>query len=219
LSSRIIPGNEKQIRRMINNFCRLGAEVLHEENAAVHASGHANEEELRQILRVVNPKFFVPVHGEYSYLKRHAELAEESGVEKAMVIENGDVLEIFPDSMEKIKHENLNYFYVDDPVIADAEEIKLAERKKCAWNGVVAVFVRVARSRKGLISSIKLSSCATYTDSGKIILEAEEALKAEMSRFTSDTLNSTIKETAEAVIRSFFKKRIQKNPVILSFIE
>jgi ribonuclease J len=96
LSSRVIPGNERTIARLINHLCRRGAEVYYEAIACVHVSGHASQEELQLMLNLVRPQFFVPIHGEFRHLVRHCELARGVGVDPAEVflLENGQVLEV-----------------------------------------------------------------------------------------------------------------------------
>ena len=96
ISAKPIPGNELRVHDTINGLAKLGAEVLHEENAVVHVSGHANAEELRTVLSLVRPRCVMPVHGEYRMQAAHAKLAEESGVDpdNIVIAENGDVVEL-----------------------------------------------------------------------------------------------------------------------------
>lgn len=94
-SARVIPGNEKSIARTINGLYRQGARVITEETSQVHVSGHASREELKLMLNLIRPTFFVPIHGEYRHLRLHAQIAREVGVSEArtLVIEDGDILE------------------------------------------------------------------------------------------------------------------------------
>src|SRR6202044_1650925 len=104
LSSRVIPGNEKGIFRMIDHLCRRDAEVIYDDgsNGLIHVSGHGSQEELRLMINLVRPKFFIPIHGDYRFLRQHAKLAMETGaVEHAIVIEDGDVLELDKDDARK----------------------------------------------------------------------------------------------------------------------
>ena len=97
LSSRVIPGNEKSIFRVIDHLYRRDANVIYDDGASglIHVSGHASQEEQRLMINLLKPKFFIPVHGDYRHLKKHAELAQRNGVvDLALVIENGDVLEL-----------------------------------------------------------------------------------------------------------------------------
>lgn len=218
LSSRIIPGNEKAIYRMINNLSKLGASVLYEKIAPVHATGHACRDEMKELLQLLRPRFFVPIHGEYSFLIKHGETAREWGVEKSLVAENGNVIKIGDD----IKIEDkipLKMYFVDGPVVGDEMELHLDEKKKLGWRGTILTNVKIFRLKKGIKADITLSSYGCYTDGEKLLKDAEGFLKSRLEQLSVHTGKNEIEECIETSITDFFKRAIQKKPVVLKFVE
>lgn len=150
ISAHAIPGNEASVNRVIDGLHRAGAAVFHEGNAEVHVSGHASREELRFLLRLLRPEWFVPVHGEYRHLVHHAELAREAGVadEHALVLEDGDALRLVPardrDSGVDVQRRvaPAGYLYVDG-IVGDVGHGVLRDRRALAEEGVVVVVVTV----------------------------------------------------------------------------
>jgi len=219
LSSRIIPGNEKAIFRMVNNLARLGATVLHERVADVHASGHACREEERQMIRLLRPKAFIPIHGEYAFMKAHHELALEEGVQDSILVENGHLIEVTKHGIEVLEHMPLNHHYVDGPVIGDEEEMKLDERKKMAWQGVVAVWVSIEKKKKRLGARCNIKTLGIPILEKKMLDELEIHLCEEIEDMPLFVHKKQIEETIEGCIRGFFRRKIDKKPFVLSFIQ
>jgi ribonuclease J len=219
LSSRIIPGNEKPIARMINNLGRLGATVIHERVAKVHGSGHAYREELRELLELVRPRTFVPVHGEYAFLRAHAALAEECGVEEVRVLENGHLLEVGPTDSTVLEQIPLTFHYVDGPLIGDAGELRLDERKRIAWTGVVAAHVKAHRGRKRWTVHVDVQAvgCPTIED-GLLNDVAEHAADA-LADLPIEASRKELESTLVASIRAFFRRRMDRKPTVMPFVE
>jgi ribonuclease J len=133
ISAKPIPGNELRIHDTINGLTRLGAEVLHEDNAPVHVSGHANSEELRTILSLLRPKAVMPVHGEYRMLAAHARLAQEAGVpaDSIVLAENGSVVELEPGRPPRIvEHVEAGVTFVDGLGVGDVKDVALRDRRR-----------------------------------------------------------------------------------------
>src|SRR5690606_18160456 len=155
LSSSPIPGNERTITAMVNNLYREGAHVISDKKMQVHISGHGYQEEMLQMLDLIRPQYFTPIHGEYYMLVSHTELAEKSGVKKENIniVEDGQVLEIKNGKVKKTEEKvPVGSIMVDGLGVGDVKEIVLRDRQTMAKEGVVMVIVTVDR-RGRLVNS------------------------------------------------------------------
>jgi ribonuclease J len=145
ISAKPVPGNELRVHDSINRLARLGAEVLHQEIAPVHVSGHACSEELRTLLSLVRPRAVMPIHGEYRMLAAHARLAREGGVaEDGIVIaENGSVVELTPDRVRIVDRVDAGVTFVDGLGVGDVEDVALRDRRRLSEDGVIIVVTTV----------------------------------------------------------------------------
>jgi ribonuclease J len=141
ISARPVPGNELRVHDTINRLTRSGAEVLHEENAPVHVSGHARAMELRTLLGLVRPKAFMPIHGEYRMQAAHARLAQDAGVPAASIViaENGDVVELSKDGIRIAEHIAAGVTFVDGLGVGDISDVALRDRRHLSEDGVLIV--------------------------------------------------------------------------------
>lgn len=144
-SSRIIPGNEVAIGRIMNQLSDLGAQIVTEKQAHVHVSGHPGRPELTQMYDWVRPEIVVPVHGEARHLAEHARLALSHGVPKAVVQKNGDVIRLAPGEPEKIGEERVGRLILDGDVILPADGATINERRKIAINGLITVALPIGK--------------------------------------------------------------------------
>jgi ribonuclease J len=146
MSSRPVPGNELRVHDTINRLTKNGAEVLHEENADVHVSGHARAEELRTLLSLIRPKAVLPIHGEYRMQAAHARLAQDAGVPaNAIVIaENGDVVELSSDGIRIAEKIEVGVTYVDGLGVGDITDVALRDRRHMSEDGVLIVVTTLA---------------------------------------------------------------------------
>jgi ribonuclease J len=146
LSSHAIPGNEFNVNRVIDGLLRLGAEVVHSGVADVHATGHAQADELKMLLAIARPEWFIPIHGEYRHMAAHAKLARLMGVPAPRVLqcEDGDVVTVTDDGVEVSGRVPAGYLYVDG-IVGDVGHGVLRDRKVLAEEGVVVVVVTVDR--------------------------------------------------------------------------
>ena len=151
ISAKPVPGNELRVHDSINRLARLGAEVLHQEIAPVHVSGHACAEELRTLLSLVRPRAVMPIHGEYRMLAAHARLARDAGVpEDAIVIaENGSVVELTPGGVRIVDRVDAGVTFVDGLGVGDVEDVALRDRRRLSEDGVLIVVTTVALSDGG----------------------------------------------------------------------
>jgi len=146
ISAKPVPGNELRVHDSINRLARLGAEVLHQEIAPVHVSGHACSEELRTLLSLVRPRAVMPIHGEYRMLSAHARLAHDAGVpnESILLAENGSVVELTRDGARIADHVDAGVTFVDGLGVGDVEDVALRDRRRLSEDGVLIVVTTVA---------------------------------------------------------------------------
>jgi ribonuclease J len=158
ISAKPIPGNELRVHDTINGLARLGAEVLHEDNALVHASGHANAEELRMVLSLLRPRAVMPVHGEFRMQAAHARLAEEAGVPRDAIVlaENGDVVELSSDGARIVDHIHAGVTFVDGLGVGDVRDVAIRDRRRLSEDGVVIIVATLASSDGGPTSPPEL---------------------------------------------------------------
>jgi ribonuclease J len=154
LSSQIIPGNEESVYRTINNLFRRGADVIYEDIAPVHVSGHASQEEMKLLLHLVRPQHLIPIHGELRMLKQHAKLAEEVGIpkEKISVVENGQIIEFIDGELHLRQRIPGDYIFVDGSGVGDVDRTIVRERETLGYDGILVVNVNVDKKDGRLLS-------------------------------------------------------------------
>ncbi len=145
-SSRIIPGNEKKLYAMHNLLVRRGINVISEENAFIHVSGHPGREEMNEMYNWIRPEISVPVHGEHRHLKEHNSFAKEKQIKQPVLIENGDVLKIFPGKSEIINKVNSGKLLVDGNRLVDEESAALRDRKNISFNGLMDISLIISKN-------------------------------------------------------------------------
>jgi ribonuclease J len=146
ISARPVPGNELRVHDTINQLSKAGAEVLHEENAAVHVSGHAMQEEIRTLFGLVRPKAVMPIHGEYRMQAANARMAQDAGVPASSIVlaENGSVVEVRPDAVGIVDHVESGVTFVDGLGVGDIGDVALRDRRHMAEDGVLIVVATLA---------------------------------------------------------------------------
>ena len=204
VSSSPIPGNETVVARTIDNLYRQGATVHYSRVAMVHVHGHGSREELKMMLSLVKPKFFVPVHGEYRHLVAHSSIAVSTGVleSNAFVLEDGDVLEINGDAGEVVGTVPSGPVYVDGRRLWDMRSTVLDERNRLARDGVVVVTLRIDRREHRLVEPPNvLSSGFVDTDESRDMMErASENARTDLERQLGDVLD--LRKLEASVARS-----------------
>lgn len=224
LSSKFIPGHEKAISNMMNHLSRRGAEVIYEKVSEVHVSGHASKEELKIMLNMVRPKFFVPVHGEYRHLVAHARLAEKVCVKegRALVAEDGDVVALTPDSIKVTGKVTYGRVLVDGRGVGDVGDLVLKDRRHLSQDGMVLAVVSIDSTNGEIIYGPEIITRGLLFEktSADLIEGAKEAV--------IDTLNSTsaeakgealeVEEEVRRCLRRYFNKALERRPVILPVI-
>lgn len=205
ISSHAIPGNDENISRIVNALMQKGADVFYEENSNVHVSGHASQEEMKLLLNLVRPKFFIPIHGELRHLRQHRQLAEEIGVEPSTiaVVENGTPVEFTRTTMKILSRLKGGYIFVQGNKIGEFGFPLIRQREKLAQAGFFAVSLRLSRSGE-------LLSIPKYASSGfvsvdllpQLIKGAEPVIRDGIKSYHADwkQLNSHL----EAALERYF---------------
>ncbi len=208
LSSSPIPGNDKLVGRVINQLYKKGAEVIYKDLEAVHVSGHACQEELKMILRLTHPKFFMPVHGEYRHLVHHKNLAKSLGIpsDHIMVLETGQVLELTPDSANINGRVRTGAIFVDGIGVGDVGTIVLRDRRMLAEGGMIIVVATIDKQSKELISEPYILT------RGFIYVKEAEDLMNHIKDLASTTLQTLLdNDTHEImVMKNQVKKSLER---------
>ncbi len=215
LSSHAIPGNEEAVFKTINRLFRRGANVVYEPLAGgVHVSGHANQDEMKLMLNIINPKYLIPVHGELRHLKQHAVLAEESEfpTENVLVIENGEVIEFEGGKLEIKDRIPGNYVFVDGSRVGEIGPSVVREREQLAQDGVVLISLVLDRKGKLHEEPEIISRGFVYKhDDDDIIDQTRQKIVAVVENTKGD-LHDELVHT----IRSFLYSKTKKRPVVLA---
>ncbi len=221
MSSRFIPGNIRAITRLINDLYRQGAEVLYDRVQAIHASGHAYRDELRLMLETVKPKFFVPVHGEYRHLVKHARLARECGVapERALVLEDGEPVSFSKDGIRSEDKVDVESIYVDGKGVGDVGHTVLKERRLLGGEGlVVAVMVVDESTWEILVGPDVLSKGFVFEQQYSHVLEDAKCIILDIFENIKPGDVSKLKDRIRSSLRRFFRKVLDRDPVVLPLV-
>jgi ribonuclease J len=223
ISARVIPGNERTISGVINALYRLGAEVLYEDNAFVHVSGHASQEDLKRMLELTRPRYFVPVHGEYRHLLGHARLAAAAGIDadRIFLIEDGAGLELTKTSARVVEGFPAGRVLVDGKGVGDIGAVVLRDRQILAEEGLISVAVTLDREGKVIAGPELASRGVVYVREHEPLLEelraavvAALATRPSAAPVDREALSALVRTT----VRSFINQRFQRKPVVLPII-
>jgi len=223
LSSRVIPGNERAISSLVNHLYRRGARVHYDRTAPVHVSGHASQEELKLVLNLVRPRYFVPVHGEYRHLVRHRQLAIEVGIPAAdcHLLEDGDVLELDGVGARRAERVTAGRVFVDGKGVGDVGDVVLRDRRHLSEDGLVLAVLVIHQQSGEIVAGPDLVSRGVVAeDTSPEVLERArgavlEALAAINPESRTDPVQ--VKEEVRRALRRYFK-RFDRRPVILPFV-
>jgi len=225
LSARQIPGNERAIGRMMDHFYRRRAEIYYADGSQppVHVSGHASEEELKLVVTLVKPKYFIPIHGTYRQLQRHAKLVEKTSVVsgKIIVAETGDILRFGPNGAEIAGKAPVGRVLIDEGSLEEVEEVVIRDRRHISEDGIILTIIAINKQT----GMIEIPPEIIFR--GVAFVE-EERLLAESRQMLFDTINkasveergdwTVIKEKIRKDLKKFFYKQTSKRPFILPVI-
>lgn len=224
LSARVIPGNEGRVSRLINHFCRRGARVYDESRWMMHVSGHASQEELKIMLNLTKPKFFIPVHGEYRQLYAHALLAEEVGIpkERILLAETGDIIVLSSDFVRIEGKAEVGSRLIDEGGVAELDEIVVRDRQHLSVEGVVLAVIVVNKST-GLIEGIPELVSRGHIQEGEsmaFLAEARQVIIKTITDCTDEEREDTpvLTENIRTELKRYFRKRTGTRPMIVPVI-
>ena len=223
ISARVIPGNERTVGRVINALYRLGAEVLYDDNAFVHVSGHASQEDLKRMLKLTNPRYFVPVHGEYRHLLGHARLAIGAGLdpERVFLIEDGTGIEVTPTTARVMPGYPTGRVLVDGKGIGDIGAVVLRDRQILAEDGVIAVAVTFDRHGVLVAGPEIASRGVIYVKENEAFLEdMRSAVRVALAERPADEPwdRDVIVARVRTAVRQLVNQRVQRKPIVLPII-
>ena len=226
ISARAIPGNEKAIGRVINHLARRGADVIHEGIKHVHVSGHGSEEELKLMLSLVKPRYFVPVHGEFRQLSQHARVAKRVFAGRTpkpdtLLIENGDVLRFDEQGAQVVGKAPVGRVLIDGTRTGEVGDEVLRDRRHLAEDGLVVPVVAI-NTQTGTLEGVPDIITRGF------VMEDSQALLADGARLLTDVIaqasveertdQGLIKERLRVELRRFFRKRLGRRPFVLPVI-
>jgi ribonuclease J len=225
LSSRIIPGNEKTIYRMIDHLFRREAHVIYDDGSSppIHVSGHASQEELKLIINLVKPKYFIPIHGEYRQLKLHAEMAGamHGSVGKVMLIESGDVLEFDELGARKAGRVNVGRVCIDSGSRTDVvEDLVIRDRRHLSEDGIVLPIIAINKLSGRVESTPEIVTRGFAVGDNGIMDGARQVVMQTLEQSSEEEKGDygVIKEKIRADLKRYISKQTQKRPLIMPVI-
>ncbi len=224
LSAKMIPGNERSIGKIINHLFRRGANVIYEKVSEVHVSGHASKEELKLMLNLIKPKYFMPVHGEYRHLVYHSLLAKKMDIpkENIFILKNGDVVEISDKEARQNGSVNSGRIFIDGKGMGDVEEMVLRDRLRLAHDGIVLILLAVEKLTGSIVSGPEIISRGfVFEDASQevinnvreLIVKTIEGLEPEL---ISDS--SLLKAKLRSTLKKYLRNTMERRPMIMPII-
>ena len=220
MSSRFIPGNTRAITRVINDLYRLGASVLYERVQAIHASGHAHQEELKIMLDTVRPKFFIPVHGEYRHLFKHAELAVSRGIapERALILENGQPVTLLPSGIRLEETVYAESILVDGKGVGDVGQSVLKERQILGGEGLVIVLLVQDEYGTIVLGPSIQSKGFIFEQHFAHVLEDAKCIILDIIEGNPNSEPYKLEERIRSALRRFFRKVLERDPIVMPLV-
>jgi len=225
LSAKMIPGNERSIGRIINHLFRRGANVIYEKVSEVHVSGHASKEELKLMLNMVRPKYFVPIHGEYRHLVYHSMLAKKLNIpdDNIFILSDGDILEIGVTSAQVVGQVQTGRVFIDGKSIGDVDGLVLRDRWRLSHDGIIIPLITVEKVSARILSGPDIISRGFFPDK-----ETEQAVSEKLKDIIITEINQLDKEIItdlslfqdriRRVVKRFLKKEFNQRPMIMPII-
>jgi len=223
ISARPIPGNERMVHQTVNNLYRHGARVFYSEVGNVHVTGHAQRDELREMLDAVRPRFFIPVHGEYRQLLQHSELAREAGIgeERVVVVEDGEAVELDAESIQRGEKISTGLVFVDGLGVGDVEQVVLRDRRHLAEDGILVVTLALDRDTGSLRAGPDLLS------RGLIEPELSKGLMADAKRAAMEAIRkmrethadvNLLQEAIHDAVSKTVYKQTRRRPMVIPVV-
>ena len=224
LSARAIPGNERRISHVINHFCRRGTRVYDPDHAYVHVSGHASQEELKMMINLTRPRYFIPIHGEYRQLYHHTLLAREIGIprENILLAETGDIIELSPERARIAGKAPVGRRLIDEEGISEVDEFVVRDRQHLSEEGFVLAVVAINKAT-GEIEGVPevVSRGHLQEDGGAAVLaEARQVILKTLSGCSDETRADSVvlTELIRSDLKRFLRKRTATRPMIIPVV-
>jgi ribonuclease J len=223
LSARPIPGNERSVHRTVNNLFRNGARVFYSEVGNVHVTGHAQHDELREMLDAVRPRYFIPVHGEYRQLYLHSEIAREAGIpsDRIMVVEDGQTVELDAEKMSLGEKIATGLVYVDGLGVGDVEQVVLRDRRHLAEDGILVVTVTLDRDAGTVRAGPDLISRGLIEpeDSSRLMADARTAVIQSIGRLAETHADiNLLKEAIHDAVSKTVWRQTRRRPMVIPVV-
>ncbi|MFW5861807.1 MAG: ribonuclease J [Spirochaetota bacterium] len=216
ITASVIPGNERMVNKIINSLLKMKAEVHYEQDEDIHVSGHGSQEELKLLMSLTRPKFFMPIHGEYKHLRAHAKLAESLGIKSSHIVigQTGDVVELTRKKFEKADTLNLPMVYIDGSLQGDVTQDLIEERKTLSLDGVVIVTSAVSEGM--MMSRPEVFSRGFVGQKGeKVIHLIQRDAEQQMNRMLADGASlKQVQAGLKKTVKNTIHKHTRRNPVV-----
>ena len=224
ISARVIPGNEWRVSRLVNHFCRRGARVYDESQSTLHVSGHASQEELKLMMNLTRPKYFVPIHGEYRQLFAHSLLAREVGIPRDRIImaETGDIISFDAEKAGVVGTATVGRRLIDAGGVAGLDEIVVRDRQHLSEEGVVLAVVAINKSTGRIESVPELVSRGHIqeVDAAEFLAEGKQIVTGAIEACTDEEREDPLllAQTIRSALKKYFRKRTGTRPMIVPVI-
>ncbi|HAA02342.1 MAG TPA: ribonuclease J [Syntrophobacteraceae bacterium] len=224
-SSKFIPGNERSIQNIINHLYRQGAEVIYEQVRDIHVSGHAYKEELKLLINTVQPRFFIPIHGEYRHLVKHRQLALATGMspERCPLLENGHILEFDGEQFQVRERVETGRVFVDGKGVGDVGNLVLRDRRHLSEDGLVIASLVISKETREILSGPDIFSRGFIVEDTKPeILDLAKCVVIDtLDRFLAEGFDldcTDLQLEVRGELRRFFQRVLERRPVIYPII-
>jgi len=224
LSAKVIPGNENSIGSIINHLFRRGANVIYEKVSEIHVSGHASKEELKLMLNLVKPKYFMPVHGEHRHKVYHARLAEKTGIPKSNIflLENGGVLEVSEETAALNGKVTSGRIYIDGKGVGDVEDMVLRDRRRLAHDGIVIVILAIEKLTGSIVSGPDIISRGFIFEdaSQEVMNDVRELVYTTLKDLDTEMIadKSLVQAKIRSVLKKYLRNTMERMPMIMPII-
>ncbi|KAK1363249.1 Myb-like domain-containing protein [Heracleum sosnowskyi] len=230
-SAKVIPGNETRVMKMLNRVAEIGSTIVMGRDKQLHTSGHAYREELEEVIRIVKPQHFLPIHGELLFLKEHELLGKANGIRHTAVIKNGEMLgvshlrnrRVLSNGFVSLGKENLQLMYSDgDKAFGTSTELCVDERQRIATDGIIVVSMEILRPQttddidKTLKGKIRITTRCLWLDKGKLLDALHKAAHAALSSCPVNCPLAHMERTVSEVLRKMVRKYSSKRPDIIA---
>ncbi len=221
ISAKAIPGNEGSVSTVLNYLIKAGAKVAYQDFSEIHVSGHAAQEEQKLMLRLIKPKFFLPVHGEYNHVAKHKETAIKCGVleKNIYLMEDGDQIEVNPSYIRKVKSIKSGKVFIDNQACTQIDKVVVSERQALADCGLLLLVAFIHKGERKLLKDTQITSLGIINpkDERSFTKEIEGILDLHLKNIKEEALNSTriLENDLRNMLRKFLFKKTKKYPTIV----